>query len=813
MRFLSAAFCGLLAFAPRVGEAIVYTPPPFVLGNFGPLEEFPLHAHDGFVTADFNGDGREDVFAWENASHRMVLYHADAAGNLSPVQVIESPSDEYFFSTFIRFHGKVADGNGDGLPDVFLLEEGTARFVFLAANARGRMEPPRFWKNPSYSYALDWRPVDVNRDGLADLVFSEEQDRFVVAIQREGFQFDPVWWPASVLSPGFEGWPVAVGALDGKSLPDLTWTVRNAAGARRTLVFVNQGETRFLPGIPLRLNARTGPILWGDLIPDLTGDGIPELLQRDPDKQQLTIFQGTGTEVFRPWQTLAAPVFGETLWSDLDGDGALDWIEEDSARACHFLNDGKGKLRAPACENYNHLPGERRRVARADLNGDQLLDRVLLVAPGEGEPAYLRRSLGNRMLLRLAPPALPQNPVAGQTWNFQADLVAASPSFLPPRGHLRLLRDGNELARLPIVPVDPPSAAALRPIGRASGAVVLPAGQYQLSYDYAGDRNYAPGLSEASSLLLAPQATSTTLTLSSAALREGQELRFTAQVRAAEARAGTPAGSVSIRRDGQEIASLPLAAGQASWASKTLVPGQADYVAEYVPSENFFASNSPPRAATITGELKLRNAFSLREAAAPASIVQLEATGAIGAGPWTLEIGTLRVPATLAAPSRLELVLPANTPLGIQNLALTREKTRWDGRITVTRTAPGITAVGGYWSLLQGGVARRSSALDADQNFPLTNWLSEAGSTVTLTLLGTGWRQAAAAGQIVAKFNATPLAVLAYGAHESIPGLDFVTVQIPSAFRPPAGNTLTPRTRLQITAGGIVSNALDLLLR
>jgi hypothetical protein len=91
--------------------------------------------------------------------------------------------------------------------------------------------------------------------------------------------------------------------------------------------------------------------------------------------------------------------------------------------------------------------------------------------------------------------------------------------------------------------------------------------------------------------------------------------------------------------------------------------------------------------------------------------------------------------------------------------------------------------------------------------------LSVPGRLTTLTAFGTGWRNATTASQITATLNNTRLTVLSYGPHDTIPGLDYLTLQIPSTFRPPSAATLTPFTRLQVSAANIASNALDLLLR
>ncbi len=770
---------------------MVYSPPPFHFGNFSQLREFTLHEHHGFLTADLNLDGRDDVVAWNDSSRRVVVYHSDAAGNLEAKQVVDIPLGPEEHVIFIRFEAKIADVNSDGRPDLALLEEGTARFHFLETQSDGRLGVHRIWRNSSFTYALDWVVADINLDGLGDLAFSEDEDKFVVAIQRPGFIFERQWWPTSATFPGFEGRGVSFAALDGGvlnggALPDFAWTVRNARGERRTLLYRNEGETRLLPGIPLRLNAKTGGMVWGELAPDLNGDKLPDLLQRDEVKGTIATFQGTGSEVFRALGAQNGPVFGTVRWLDLDGDGALDLVQEDGGRACYSLNDGKGRLAAPACESNDELGLEILWAGRADLNGDGLMDRVLLTGK------TLRVSIAGRMLVRLAAPKLPTAPFAGQAWKFEVSAEPGRPSLFPPRGEITLQRDGADFAKLPLA------------AGKASAVLELEAGQYELSYTYAGDRNFAASISEGTSLLLAPHATETLLTMSAPAITATQELRASVTVKS---KVAIPGGSISLRRDGVEVASLPLRNGLAAWSAKNLPPGQSQWRAVYIPNRNFFESASTERAVNITGVLRLVNLLSERDNVAPGSLATILADGFQETVPAKLQAGAF------VFDVKSPLVLPAGLPLGSQVLVLTQGAKRWEGRTTIGRQAPGVAATGAFWTQLQSGAAVQRMAVNPAEYFALLPWLTASGRVVTLTLYGTGWRNATAASQIVAMLNSTRLAVLSYGAHESLPGVDYLTLQVPAAFRPPSANTLTPFTRLQVSSGNVASNAVDLLLR
>jgi hypothetical protein len=172
-----------------------------------------------------------------------------------------------------------------------------------------------------------------------------------------------------------------------------------------------------------------------------------------------------------------------------------------------------------------------------------------------------------------------------------------------------------------------------------------------------------------------------------------------------------------------------------------------------------------------------------------------------------LQVGSLRFDV------KTPLLLPAELPVGSQAVVLTQGNKRWEGRTTIGKQAPGLTVSGAYWTQSQGGTPLQIAMLNPAEYFALLPWLTASGKVVTLTIYGTGWRNATAPSQIVASLNNTRLAVLSYGAHESLPGIDYLTLQVPSTFRPPSATTLTPYTRLQVSSGNIASNAIDLLLR
>jgi uncharacterized protein (TIGR03437 family) len=333
-----------------------------------------------------------------------------------------------------------------------------------------------------------------------------------------------------------------------------------------------------------------------------------------------------------------------------------------------------------------------------------------------------------------------------------------------------------------------------------------------VQFVYPGDRQYSRNFSEARSLLLPPTPTEVRLNLNAQTLKAGEELRAAVQVLSRDGRAVTPMGQVSLQRNGSELARLELLNGAATWKSREAPPGNGQMQAVYLGTRSFAESRSPALPVIVVGSLVIRNGASGIEGAAPGSLVQVLAPGAAEGGRFTLNFGNTATEAKFVGPGELTALVPDNVPIATVTATLQQGETQWEGRIRITRQAPGIAANGAYWSQIVNGATVRIQAMQADQPFSLSEWRNPAASVLTLTLFGTGWRGSAAASQIFVYFNATRLPVLAYGPHETFPGVDYVTVQIPASFRAPTGATLTPLTRLRMTAGNVNSNNIDLLI-
>lgn len=85
--------------------------------NLSNLRMLKLDGSYGILTADFNGDGRTDIFRWAaESSSENELHYSDGDGTFTKETNLNLP--HLLFSMDGCFHSMVADMNVDGLPDI-----------------------------------------------------------------------------------------------------------------------------------------------------------------------------------------------------------------------------------------------------------------------------------------------------------------------------------------------------------------------------------------------------------------------------------------------------------------------------------------------------------------------------------------------------------------------------------------------------------------------------------------------------------------------------------------------------------------------
>ncbi len=267
---------GSIEVALQTGDGTLAAPVSYPLSD-GTL---PLGA-DAIVTGDFNADGKTDVIATSIESFggagSVSLFLQNASGALALPQK---------FTTLGGESARVADFNGDGLPDLITIASaGSATTIGVLPLASPGVFGEAFEANRrgaslgSISGAY-FDVGDVTGDGVLDVVTTVPDNRpdakVIVSPQLHGFLAAPVRY-ASADIPG----PVCVVDVNMDGRSDV---VVQHAGWFAVGVYLQRGDGTLAPEEILSSGYGQSNLAVGDV----NGDGKPDIVTAD--QQKLLIF-------------------------------------------------------------------------------------------------------------------------------------------------------------------------------------------------------------------------------------------------------------------------------------------------------------------------------------------------------------------------------------------------------------------------------------------------------------------------------------------------------------------------------------------
>lgn len=254
---------------------------------------------------DMNGDGRPDIVGFDNAGVVVALntgasFAAPTRWSTSFASGSGQPWTD--MNSFPRF---LADVNGDGLPDIVGFDNAG---VLVATNGAGlSFDPVSRWvtaypsgpgqvwtDNNVFPRSL----VDVNGDGLADIV-GFGSDGVYVALSTGGNFAWPAIWSTDYPSGANQPWPDnnanprVLADVNGDGLPDIV-----GFGADAVHVAVNNGGTAFLAstvwdgGYPSTPQAWINNNYFPRFLVDVNGDGLADIVGFD--NVGVVVSQGNG---------------------------------------------------------------------------------------------------------------------------------------------------------------------------------------------------------------------------------------------------------------------------------------------------------------------------------------------------------------------------------------------------------------------------------------------------------------------------------------------------------------------------------------
>ena len=306
---------------------------------------------------DLNGDGKPDLVVLDNLKDVMVFLGGN--GGVFKKGVAFSAANSPLAIA-------LGDLTGDKILDLVAVN-GASGVSVLVGVGDGSFQAPL--TTNGLMQPMSSAIGDFNGDGKLDLaVANAAQPNAALILLGNGngtFQ-NPVAYPTDQ-SPSF--W-VGAADLDGDGRLDLA--VANYAGQGSVSILIGKGDGTFQPAVNYP-SVRSAP---RGAFGDFNGDGKPDLALADTDEMgagiSLLINAGNGT--FQAVKTVSATAgSGSVAVADFDLDGNLDVVAADNSHGPVFVyrGDGKGNLDLPVSFA---TPAGSSDVAAGDLNGDGLPD-------------------------------------------------------------------------------------------------------------------------------------------------------------------------------------------------------------------------------------------------------------------------------------------------------------------------------------------------------------------------------------------------------------------------------------------------------
>jgi hypothetical protein len=335
-----------------------------------------------FVHGNFTGGAATDFLVLDSGTDRFALLAGDGCGGLF------NPASATTFRTGSDPVALVAgDFNGDGIPDLAVLDRASAQVLVYLGDGRGGFVP-HFVTGPdgqplglsAGNAPTSLAVADVNGDGHFDLLVGNANGDVLTLLGNGNGSFQPYQRLDRHVA-------LAVGEFDNSTQLEFVF----ADQSHDQIVF--QGDD---PGSGFQQGRQDGVLSPNAVaVADLTGDGIPDLVVANGGGNDVLVYPGLGNNQFGPAQRffVGTDPVGIAV-ADLNGDGIPDLVVANRGSNDVSILFGHGRGAAWTLEFGPRLQAGigPDAVAVQDVYGNGIPD--ILVANSGSNDVYLLRGLG-----------------------------------------------------------------------------------------------------------------------------------------------------------------------------------------------------------------------------------------------------------------------------------------------------------------------------------------------------------------------------------------------------------------------------------
>jgi hypothetical protein len=230
----------------------------------------------------------------------------------------------------------VADLNGDGIPDLAVVNNGDHSVSVLLGHGDGT-----FASAVNYSTGIGPEALavgDFNSDGVPDLVVANNRDNSLSILLGNG---DGTFAVQPAIAAGGGPSAVAVGDFNNDGILDLA-VANDSAGPGSVSILLGNGNGTFQPGVSYPV----GDAPHGLAVADFNGDGALDLVVANSGSDNVSVLLGNGDGTFQSQSIYPVASGGSNAWSvadgDFNGDGSPDIAIASSGNVSVLLNKGNG---------------------------------------------------------------------------------------------------------------------------------------------------------------------------------------------------------------------------------------------------------------------------------------------------------------------------------------------------------------------------------------------------------------------------------------------------------------------------------------